>query len=149
MEETNEMFFKAVIAEKIERYDQVIEYLAMTLPQNDENKENVKEESRNWTQNKLELLTVSYKNLINSNRDNLQKLIKNKKKETDQKIVDFYVNKLIREIFKQTSDFMEFLENAQEFFHAEDDQTMCIQCTKLIGDNYRYKCEILQLLSPN
>lgn len=32
MEETNDMFFKAVIAEKLERYDEVIKYLRMTLP---------------------------------------------------------------------------------------------------------------------
>ena len=82
MEETNDMFFKAVIAEKLERYDEVIKYLRMTLPIDNKNKENKQDEKLNWTQNKLELFTIAYKNLINNNRDNLKRLIQNKHKET-------------------------------------------------------------------
>ena len=82
MEKTNDMYFKAVIAEKLERFEDVVKYLQLTLPMNEDNKENQQGEKLNWSQTKLELLTVAYKNLINNDRDNLKRLIDNKHKET-------------------------------------------------------------------
>ena len=40
MEKTNDMYFKAVIAEKLERFEDVVKYLQLTLPMNEDNKEN-------------------------------------------------------------------------------------------------------------
>lgn len=114
-EETNVHFFKAQIAEKLERYEDLIASLEQMIPFQLEEKENVDQgpSKKKWTENILELYSIGYKSLINQNRDLLNNLKTEEMQQDLREVKEFYKLMVTKEAFQKCFRFLQFLENAE------------------------------------
>lgn len=130
-----ELRFKALIAEKLERFEEVVENMEILI----------KEKSGDLNEEETELLSVGYKTLIDKDRDVIRALKlyqKKKKKLIEDKTTEFYLGALKKRSIKNCENFIDKIKILMKKNKLSENKKMFIQGYKMIADNYRYICEI-------
>lgn len=130
---TSKEIFKAVLAEKVERYELVISTILSS-----------KEDGSVLQPEEIELLCIAYKNLVDKDRTAAQALISFKSAEgkiDNEELYHFFLDKVTKRAIKNCKSFLEILEkNVMDI--DNDDTENLIQRKKTIADYYRYICEL-------
>ena len=129
-----ELRFKALIAEKLERFEEIVENMEILI----------KEKNGDLNEEEIELLSVGYKTIIDKDRSVIRALKlyqKKKKKMIEDKTTEFYLEALKKRSIKNCENFIEKIKILIKNTKSED-KKMLIQGYKMIADNNRYICEI-------
>lgn len=130
---TSKKIFKAILAEKVERYELVI----ATVGED-------REEGAALQPEEVELLCIAYKNLVDRDRTAVQALRNFKNadgKIEEPEVFAHYYDKLIKRAVAHCHAFLEVLEKSLSDVDSDDFDTF-IQRKKTIADYYRYICEL-------
>ena len=130
---TSKEIFKAVLAEKVERYELVISTIMSD-----------REEGSALLTEEIELLCIAYKSLVDKDRTAVQALrsFKNADGKIDsEEIFNHYIDKLIKRAVQHCNAFLEILEKSLNDIETDDYDNL-IQRKKTIADYFRYVCEL-------
>lgn len=130
---TSKNVFKAILAEKVERYELVIETVVAG-----------KDEADALLPEEVELLCIAYKSLVDRDRTAVQALRNfwsaDGKVESNE-LFEHYLDRLTKRAVQHCHAFLEVLEKSLIDVDPEDFDTL-IQRKKTIADYYRYICEL-------
>lgn len=130
---TSNEIFKAILAEKVERYELVISTVTSS-----------KEEGSSLLPEEVELLCIAYKNLVDRDRTAVQALRNFKSadgKIDDPELFNHYYDKLVKRAVQNCHSFLQVLEKSLSEIDSDDFDAF-IQRKKTIADYYRYICEL-------
>lgn len=130
---TSKEIFKAVLAEKVERYELVISTIM-----------NSKEDGTGLFAEEIELLCIAYKNLVDKDRTAVQamKNFKNSDGKIDSdELYQYYIEKLTKRAITHCNAFLDILEKSLHDIDPENSEHL-IQRKKTIADYHRYICEL-------